>query len=146
FRSLSDVAHLNLVCLHELVVEPESCFFTMELVDGLSVSEYVRAPVADSGTTSEVSLRADPRLVRSVLRQLVAGLSALHGKGKLHRDIKPSNVLVGRDGRLVILDFGLMSDAVPGTTGADDSMSGTPAYLAPEQYSGADPSEASDWY
>jgi len=146
FRSLSDVAHLNLVCLHELVVEPESCFFTMELVDGLSVSEYVRAPVADSGTTSEVSLRADPRLVRSVLRQLVAGLSALHGKGKLHRDIKPSNVLVSRDGRLVILDFGLMSDVLPGTAVADDCMAGTPAYLAPEQHSGADPSEASDWY
>ena len=146
FRSLSDVAHLNLVCLHELVVEPENCFFTMELVDGLSVSEYVRGPVANAGTTSVEIQRADPRLVRSVFRQLVAGLSALHGKGKLHRDIKPSNVMVSRDGRLVILDFGLMSDALPGTAFADDVMAGTPAYLAPEQHSGAGPSEASDWY
>ena len=146
FRSLSDVAHLNLVCLHELVVEPENCFFTMELVDGLSVSEYVRAPVADAGTTGVEGQRADPGLVRSVLRQLVAGLSALHGKGKLHRDIKPSNIMVRRDGRLVILDFGLMSDALPGTAVADDRMAGTPAYLAPEQHAGADPSEASDWY
>ena len=146
FRSLSDVAHLNLVCLHELVVEAEHCFFTMELVDGVSVSEYVRAPVADAVTTGVEGPRADPGLVRSVLRQLVAGLSALHGKGKLHRDIKPSNIMVRRDGRLIILDFGLMSDTLPGTAVADDRMAGTPAYLAPEQHAGADPSEASDWY
>lgn len=146
FRSLSDVAHLNLVCLHELVVEPENCFFTMELVDGLSVSDYVRAPVPDAATAGAAGQRADPGLVRSVLRQLVAGLLALHGKGKLHRDIKPSNIMVRRDGRLVILDFGLMSDALPSAAVADDRMAGTPAYLAPEQHSGADPSEASDWY
>ena len=111
-----------------------------------SVSEYVRAPAADAGTSGVEGQRADPGLVRSVLRQLVAGVSALHGKGKLHRDIKPSNIMVRRDGRLVILDFGLTSDALPGTAVADDRMAGTPAYLAPEQHAGADPSEASDWY
>jgi hypothetical protein len=143
FRSLSDIAHLNLVCLHELVVEPAICFFTMELVDGLRVSEYVRA---GAGSRDRDGHRADPYLVRNVFRQLVAGVSALHGKGKLHRDIKPSNVLVKRDGRLVILDFGLASDAAPGSALADDGMAGTPAYLAPEQLSGAGPSEATDWY
>ena len=115
FRSLADIAHPNVVCLHELVVEPEHCFFTMELVDGVSLSEYVRAPVADAGTATVPGQRADPGLVRSVLRQIVAGVSALHGKGKLHRDIKPSNIMVRPDGRVVILDFGLMSDALPGT-------------------------------
>ena len=54
--------------------------------------------------------------------------------------------MVRRDGRVVILDFGLMSDTRPGTAVADDRMAGTPAYLAPEQHAGADPSEASDWY
>jgi hypothetical protein len=81
-----------------------------------------------------------------VLRQIVAGLSELHGKGKLHRDIKPSNIMVRPDGRVVILDFGLMTDARPGDAKADDRMAGTPAYLAPELHAGADPSEASDWY
>ena len=94
------------MCLYELVVEPDHCFFTMELVKGLGLSDYVRARVAD--------LRANPDLVRSVLRQLVAGVSALHGHGKLHRDIKPSNIMVRPDGRVVILDFGLMSDTRPG--------------------------------
>ena len=102
--------------------------------------------MADAGTTGAEGVRADPGQVRRVLRQLVAGLSALHGKGKLHRDIKPSNIMVRRDGRLIILDFGLMSDARPSAAVADDRMAGTPAYLAPEQHAGADPSEASDWY
>ena len=146
FRSLADVAHPNLVCLHELVVEAEHCFFTMELVDGLSVSEYVRAPMADAGGPGMVNPRADPDRVRSVLRQVAAGLSALHQKGKLHRDIKPSNIMVRPDGRVVILDFGLTIDVMPGALLSDDRMAGTPAYLAPEQHAGAAPSEASDWY
>ncbi len=76
----------------------------------------------------------------------MAGVSALHDKGKLHRDIKPSNILVRPDGRVVILDFGLTSDTLPSAAAADDRMAGTPAYLAPEQHAGADASEASDWY
>jgi hypothetical protein len=73
-------------------------------------------------------------------------LSALHEKGKLHRDIKPSNVMVRRDGRVVILDFGLAIDVPTGAALSDERMAGTPAYLAPEQHAGAAPSEASDWY
>lgn len=144
FRSLADVAHPNLVCLYELVVERDTCFFTMELVDGLAVADYVRAPAVEGGTAGADARRADAGRVRRVLRQLVAGVSALHDHGKLHRDIKPSNILIRPDGRVVILDFGLASDAQPGP--ADDRMAGTPAYLAPEQHAGADASEASDWY
>jgi hypothetical protein len=146
FRSLADIAHPNLVCLYELVVEPDTCFFTMELVDGVGLADYVRTPAADTGMRGTERHRADAARVRSVLRQLVAGVSALHDKGKLHRDIKPSNIMVRPDGRVVILDFGLMSDARPGAAAADDRLAGTPAYLAPEQHAGADASEASDWY
>jgi hypothetical protein len=144
FRSLADVAHPNLVCLYELVVERDTCFFTMELVDGVAVADYVRAPALDAGTPRAQGQRADAARARSVLGELVAGVSALHDHGKLHRDIKPSNILIRPDGRVVILDFGLASDARPDA--ADDRMAGTPAYLAPEQHAGADASEASDWY
>ena len=146
FRSLADISHPNVVCLYELVVEAEHCFFTMELVNGLGVPEYVRPFVADAGLTGAEGQRADAGLVRSVLRQLVAGVSALHEHGKLHRDIKPSNIMVRPDGRVVILDFGLMSDALPSTPEPDEPMAGTPAYLAPEQHAGGHPSEATDWY
>ena len=134
FRSLADIAHPNIVCLYELVVEPDHCFFTMELVDGLGVSDYIRPPVAATGMPGAEGQHADAGLVRSVLRQLVAGVSALHDSGKLHRDIKPSNIMVSPDGRVVILDVGLMTDMRPSPAAADDRMAGTPAYLAPEQH------------
>jgi hypothetical protein len=54
--------------------------------------------------------------------------------------------MVGRDGRVMILDFGLITDALPGAADAEERMAGTPPFLAPEQYAGAGPSEASDWY
>ena len=125
FRSLADVSHPNVVCLYELVVEAEHCFFTMELVNGLGIPEYVRPPLADAGLTGAEGQRADAGLMRNVLRQLVAGVSALHAHGKLHRDIKPSNIMVRPDGRVVILDFGLMSCALPGTPGPDGPLQAT---------------------
>src|SRR4051812_11823896 len=70
--------------------------------------------------------------LREALRQLAAGLSALHAAGKVHRDIKPNNILVQRDGRLVLLDFGLVTDATR-ENWADEGVVGTTAYMAPEQ-------------
>jgi eukaryotic-like serine/threonine-protein kinase len=138
FRSLVDVAHVNLVSLYELFVEDGQCFFTMELIDGVG---FVDA-VGPRGSGAAVDA---PRL-RSLFEQLVEGVSELHRRGKLHRDIKPSNVLVTPQGRVVILDFGLIAEVSGPQAGADDRIAGTPAYMAPEQAMGAPASEASDWY
>jgi predicted Ser/Thr protein kinase len=134
FRSLSDVTHENLVCLYELFVEDERCFFTMELVRGVSFVDYVRG--------TDRAHRSDDRL-EHVFRQLVEGVSMLHRRGKLHRDIKPSNVLVTTEGRVVILDFGLIAELLPQHPAeVSDVKGGTPAYMSPEAGSG----EAGDWY
>ena len=85
--------------------------------------------------------------LRSVLPQLVAGVSALHQAGKLHRDLKPSNILVTPAGRAVLLDFGLVQDINPAPDGLQGHLiSGTVPYMSPEQARGERLDEASDWY
>jgi serine/threonine protein kinase/predicted ATPase len=103
--------------------------------------------------------------VRPVFRQLAEGVAALHAAGKLHRDLKPSNVLVTAQGRVVILDFGLIADlaagpaagdreAVPSAASGDprtspstdQGLAGTVAFMSPEQAAGLPLTPASDWY
>jgi hypothetical protein len=133
FRAIADITHPNLATLFELVAEDQRLFFTMELVEGVDFAEWVRA---------------EPARLRPAFAQLARGLSALHAAGCIHRDLKPSNVRVARDGRVVILDFGL--SATLGSDGAHQSTvlgpRGTPAYMAPEQAQGKPVTIACDWY
>lgn len=136
FRTLADVAHPNLVELHELVAEPEGWFYTMERVAGQPFTSALRQSLRDG----------DQGAVRGALQQLAAGLLALHAAGKLHRDLKPSNVLVTPEGRVVILDFGLTVDVRKAALRPARLPVGTPAYMAPEQLEGSEGTRASDWY
>jgi serine/threonine protein kinase len=105
-----------------------------------------------SGPLATETLPEAPRLfdeqrLRTALRGLGAGVLALHRAGILHRDLKPSNVLVRPDGRVLILDFGLVATGVVDAhQSADGPTAGTPAYMSPEQARGAPLTAASDWY
>jgi eukaryotic-like serine/threonine-protein kinase len=84
--------------------------------------------------------------LRRCLVGLVRGVTALHDSGHLHRDIKPSNVLVTGEGRVVLLDFGVIAQAAaPAQRRGRLEVVGTPGYMAPEQWQ-AMPCPASDWY
>ncbi|HET6879366.1 MAG TPA: protein kinase [Pirellulales bacterium] len=160
FRALADLAHPNLVTLHELVSDGEHWFFTMELIEGRSFLSYVRSsgepderhrlPALERREhwPSKRLTARDVQRLRDVLRQLAEALTTLHAAGKIHRDIKPSNVLVTGAGRLVLLDFGLAAEL--NQDGCHQSTSqhlvGTIAYMAPEQASCQGVSPATDWY
>ena len=136
FRALSDLVHPNLALLYSLAITGDQAFLTMERIDGVDFLTHVgQAPTAGLATR-----------LHGALVQLVDGLGALHAAGKLHRDVKPSNVLVTREGRVVILDFGLVQELAGTPVPGGESLAGTPAYMAPELFLGAAPSTASDWY
>ena len=96
------------------------------------------------GQARKIRHAADMGRVRSAFRQLAAGLCALHAGGRLHCDIKPSNVMVTTEGRVVILDFGLVK-ALAGSQ-KDDRLAGTLQYMSPEQMTVQPLGPASDWY
>jgi eukaryotic-like serine/threonine-protein kinase len=162
FGRLSHVEHPNLIRLYELHADEQDPFFTMELVSGTDLVTWVREDVpADSrppsaglmlgqevrasGATAyrPCTERGIARL-RAALPQLVCGLEAIHTAGLVHWDLRPGNVRVTPQGRLVVLDYGLMTHA----TDSDDAEDhvGTAAYMAPEQWDRATASQASDWY
>lgn len=159
FRSLADMHHRNLVELYDLGAGSDGWFLTMEYVDGADLLTHLGCSPHESGdrdigSTRELGLpRARSESARdleptlSAFHQLASAIRALHQTGMLHRDLKPSNVLVSA-GRVVVLDFGLVRglDAADVLLTQDGLISGTPAYMAPEQAIDQTLGEAADWY
>jgi len=179
FRSLSDIAHENLITLHELLSHAGHWYFTMEFVEGGTILDYVwnvtdriaddaitpsRGPSdAPTVTIDRLAVDAPPPVIlhpamppqavqsanidrlRDAVRGLTEGLSAIHRHGIVHQDVKPANVMVTPAGRVVLLDFGLAKNVAVDVT-ASFQVSGTPAYMSPEQAAGRPLSEATDWY
>ena len=142
FRALADVEHPNLVRLYELGATSNGlAFFTMERVHGQPFVDWVREGLEEGEPPDFARLE-------SALLQLVQGVHALHELGCVHRDLKPSNVLVTPEGRVVILDFGLLSEyGAPefGITRQGQAM-GTPTHMAPEQAMAERTGPPADYY
>ncbi len=139
FRSLADVSHRNLVALGELAVADGRPFFTMELVEGVDFRRWLELGPPRTDPAYFVRLRYG-------LRQIVAGLRALHGAGKVHCDLKPSNVLVTRDDRVVVVDFGLVRERPVVAGDVSGPIWGTAMYMAPEQARTPEVGPPADWY
>ncbi|GLW98705.1 serine/threonine protein kinase [Microtetraspora sp. NBRC 16547] len=115
---------------YEYIEAPLGAAIVMELVDGVSL----RAMLRSEGPTG-------PEAALAVLKGSLLGLAAAHSVGVVHRDYKPENVMVEADGMSKLVDFGIAARAGEGV-----SASGTPPYMAPEQWSGGTASRATDVY
>lgn len=127
FRSLADLRHPNLITLYELLVESGRWCFTMELLDGATLADYINAAASDDPSARQYR-------IRRAFGHLTAGLVALHQAQTLHFDLKPSNVIVAVDDRVVLVDFGLAAelDANGGYESIGSFLVGTVDYMSPE--------------
>ena len=125
------IAHPNVCRIYDIVEWEGAHFVAMEYVDGEDLSRLLR----------RIGRLAHDKAV-DIARGIAAGLHAAHAKGILHRDLKPANVMIDSHGEPRVMDFGLALAA-----GEDDgTISGTPAYMAPEQLKGQPATVQSDLY
>jgi tetratricopeptide (TPR) repeat protein len=154
-RAIARLAHPNVVAVFDVDTGPtrvlgeeggadgDAVFIVMELVDGMTLHQWVREEERSWRDVVDVFLQAG------------RGLAAAHAAGIVHRDFKPGNVLIGEDGRARVLDFGLAQAAPTGagksldhldSSEPDSHAAGTPAYMAPEQHRAVDVDPRTDQY
>ncbi len=146
-QAMAKLSHPNVITVHDVGTFEGRVFIAMEFIDGPTLRGWLRQGPHEPAEIVEVFVKAG------------RGLAAAHAAGLVHRDFKPDNVLIGRDGRVLVMDFGLarqasgrQSEAQPTPHQRERSLQdlvltrtgavvGTPAYMAPEQHQGtaADP-------
>ena len=130
-RVARQVSHPNVCRVHDVVEADGLRFIAMEYVDGEDLASLLRRVG-----------RLPAAKATQVARDIASGLAAAHDRGIVHRDLKPGNVMIDGKGRARITDFGLASLAGHG----EGTISGTPAYMAPEQVAGGAVTPRSDVY
>ncbi len=136
-RALAKLTHPNVVTVHEVGSVDGVDFVAMELVEGEPLGDWLAAA------------KRTPAEILEAFRAAGTGLAAAHAVGLVHRDFKPHNVLRARDGRIMVVDFGLARASADDAVAVDTSRSsldlaltaesawiGTPAYMSPEQWNG----------
>ena len=124
----------NIITIYDVGEDPASGpFLAMEYVEGKSLGSLIRGDALDA----EEAVR--------LLLQLAKALVAAEGAGVVHRDVKPENILVSKDGRLKLMDFGIAKGDQSKLTTVG-MIVGTPSYTAPELLKGAEATPATDRY
>lgn len=131
-RLLARVHHRNVVTIHGADRIDDRVGLWMELIDGQTLQQAI-----EGGRTFS------PADVVRIGLELAGAIGAVHDAGLLHRDVKPHNIMLARDGRSVLMDFGAGYDA---RKGEPPGLIGTPLYLAPELLAGRPPTVATDLY
>jgi tetratricopeptide (TPR) repeat protein/predicted Ser/Thr protein kinase len=125
----------NVLRIYDLEEHDGVRFLSMEFVDGEDLAAIMRRE-------GRMELAAALR----IFRQICEGLAAAHARGVLHRDLKPANVLVDKANSVRVADFGLARSIGDSGMTASGAVLGSPAYMSPEQVTGAPTDERSDIY
>ncbi|MER6080333.1 serine/threonine-protein kinase [Streptomyces sp. NPDC001833] len=132
-RAAARINHSAVVTVHDVLEHDGRPWIVMELVEGHSLADAVK----EQG-------RIEPREAARIGLWVLRALRAAHSAGVLHRDVKPGNVLIGRDGRVLLTDFGIAQIEGDTTITRTGEVVGSVDYLAPERVRGHDPGPSSD--
>lgn len=132
--TIARLSHPNIVSVYDVEDSPDAAFFAMELIDGVTLENLLRA----RGTL-------EPGEVVLIGQAVARALDAAHARGILHHDIKPANVLLGRDQSIKVTDFGI-SDVLSSVASDRNYFFGTPGYVAPEGCRGQKQDQRSDLF
>ncbi len=140
-RAAARILHPNIVTVHDQGTDEKhsAVYLVMELVSGGTLRDLLR----ERGTLS-------PGAALAVMEPLLRGLGAAHAEGLVHRDVKPENILIDRNGRVLVADFGLARAVAESShtthSGKTGAVFGTIAYLSPEQVTTGRADARSDVY
>ena len=123
-KAVGRIAHPGVVAIYDFGQDGDITFIAMEFVDGRTLDDILAVPQMLSETN-----------VLAVMDQLLEALAVAHSQGVWHRDIKPANLIVTKAGQVKLTDFGIARLEDANLTQVS-SMIGTPAYMAPEQFTG----------
>jgi tRNA A-37 threonylcarbamoyl transferase component Bud32 len=134
-RSAASLSHPNVVSVFDFGEDASGPFIVMELVDGEDLASILRGngPLA-------------PRQAARISAEVAKALQAAHARGIVHRDVKPSNILVSRDGRVKVADFGIARAVTESQLTLPGTTMGSVHYFSPEQARGEVATAASDVY
>lgn len=134
-QAAARIHHPNIVPVLNAGREGDFYYLVQRYIDGTPLADEI----ALCGTVPE-------DVMRGIMADVAAGLSAVHGAGIVHRDVKPSNIILAKDGRAMLLDFGLARDGELRDISGASEIVGTPYYMAPEQCEGRPVTNRTDLY
>jgi serine/threonine protein kinase len=134
-RLAASLDHPNIVPVYDAGEVDDVLYIAMACVDGSDL----KALLVEEG-------RLPLRRALRIVSQIASALDAAHARGLVHRDVKPANILVGRDDRALLSDFGVVKELTSGGNTRTGSFVGTIEYCAPEQIEGRDVDQRADVY
>ena len=134
-RATASLSHPNVVTTYDVVEEGGLPYIVMELLDARSLSDILR----EDGPLP-------PHRVAQIGLEMLGALELSHSKGVVHRDVKPGNVLMTKDGRAILTDFGIATMAGDPALTSTGVVLGSPAYMSPERARGLKPGPEADMW